>query len=140
MYLALEGTNTYLAETGAGDPVLFLHGVPDSADMWRPIMVRLQGRYHSYAPDLPGLGRSTAPDDFALTLELCERLLADQHDLIHKACGWMLREVGKRDERVLVRWLDRFAPRMPRTMLRYAIERFGERKRLAYLKARLLKR
>jgi haloalkane dehalogenase len=69
MYLALEGTNTYLAEVGAGDPVLFLHGVPDSADMWRPIMERLQGRYHSYAPDLPGLGRSTAPDDFALTLD-----------------------------------------------------------------------
>jgi 3-methyladenine DNA glycosylase AlkD len=78
-------------------------------------------------------------DEFALTIELCERLLADEHDLIHKACGWMLREVGKRDERVLVRWLDRFAPRMPRTMLRYAIERFGERKRLAYLKGTLQK-
>jgi 3-methyladenine DNA glycosylase AlkD len=71
--------------------------------------------------------------EFALTLRLCERLLEDEHDLIHKACGWMLREVGKRDERALTRWLDRFAPRMPRTMLRYAIERFPERRRRHYL-------
>ena len=56
MYLPIEGTNTYLAEAGAGEPVLFLHGVPDSADMWQPIMERLQGQYHCYAPDLPGLG------------------------------------------------------------------------------------
>ena len=72
--------------------------------------------------------------EFALTFRLCERLLKDEHDLIHKACGWMLREVGKRDERALTRWLDRFAPRMPRTMLRYAIERFAEGRRGRYLK------
>jgi 3-methyladenine DNA glycosylase AlkD len=76
-------------------------------------------------------------DEFELIFELSERLLDDRHDLIHKACGWMLREVGKRDERALVRWLDRFAPRMPRTMLRYAIERFPEARRRGYLKRRV---
>jgi pimeloyl-ACP methyl ester carboxylesterase len=69
MYLPIAGTNTYLCEAGAGSSVLFLHGVPDSADMWQPIIQRLQGQYRCYAPDLPGLGRSTAPDDFPLTLE-----------------------------------------------------------------------
>jgi pimeloyl-ACP methyl ester carboxylesterase len=76
MYLQIDGTNTYLAETGAGESVLFLHGVPDSADMWLPIMGRMQGQYHCYAPDLPGLGRSTAPDDFALTLDHMARYIA----------------------------------------------------------------
>lgn len=69
MYLPIDGTNTYLTASGAGAPALFLHGVPDSADMWSPVVERMQGQYHCYAPDLPGLGRSTAPDDFALTLD-----------------------------------------------------------------------
>ncbi len=57
------------------------------------------------------------------TFALSERLLGDREDLIHKACGWMLREAGKRDEPRLVRHLERQAAAMPRTMLRYAIER-----------------
>ncbi|MCB0876607.1 MAG: DNA alkylation repair protein [Solirubrobacterales bacterium] len=57
------------------------------------------------------------------TFALSERLLGDSHDLIHKACGWMLREAGKRDPDRLVRFVTEHAPAMPRTMLRYAIER-----------------
>jgi 3-methyladenine DNA glycosylase AlkD len=67
------------------------------------------------------------------TFRIADLLLDDRHDLIHKATGWMLREAGKRDEAALRRYLDRQCPRMPRTMLRYAIEHFPERDRLAYL-------
>ena len=67
--------------------------------------------------------------------EIAEILLHDSHDLIQKAVGWMLREVGKRcGERVLTDFLDRYATEMPRTMLRYAIERFPENVRQAYLR------
>jgi 3-methyladenine DNA glycosylase AlkD len=70
---------------------------------------------------------------YATTLVLSRRLLADREDLLHKAAGWMLREVGKRDKDVLAAFLDRHAAVMPRTMLRYAIERFPEGERLRYL-------
>ena len=67
------------------------------------------------------------------TLELSRRLLNDGHDLMHKACGWMLREVGKRDQAVLAGFLEQHSRAMPRTMLRYAIERFPEPERRAWL-------
>jgi 3-methyladenine DNA glycosylase AlkD len=72
--------------------------------------------------------------NFADTLRIAEHLLGDRADLIHKATGWMLREVGKRNEPLLEEFLRRHAQAMPRTMLRYAIERFPVEKRKAFLK------
>ena len=67
------------------------------------------------------------------TLELSEELLGEKHDLIHEACGWMLREVEKRDQLELENFLRQHHAVIPRTMLRYAIERFPPVKRKAYL-------
>jgi 3-methyladenine DNA glycosylase AlkD len=71
---------------------------------------------------------------FGETLEIAQMLLKDKQDLIHKAVGWMLREVGKKNQEVEEKFLKRYYKEMPRTMLRYAIERFEETKRQEYLK------
>ncbi len=69
---------------------------------------------------------------FDTTLDLCRQLMADKHDLMHKACGWMLREIYKRDVDVALRFIEQHAAKLPRTTLRYAIERCepAERSRL----------
>jgi len=71
---------------------------------------------------------------FEDTLKISKVLLNDSHDLIHKAVGWMLREVGKKDEKVLEDFLKENYSKLPRTTLRYAIERFGEEKRKRFLR------
>ena len=71
--------------------------------------------------------------EFGDTFRLVEKLLTDPEDLIHKAAGWMLREAGKREGDALRAFLAKNAGRMPRTMLRYAIERFPEAERKRYL-------
>lgn len=72
--------------------------------------------------------------DFIDILALSERLLHHKHDLMRKAVGWMLREMGKRDKDLLVQFLEKHGKTMPRTMLRYAIEKFSEEERREFMK------
>ena len=75
--------------------------------------------------------------EFQVTLDLAEMLLYDHADLIHKAVGWMLREVGNRDGKTERVFLKQHYRVMPRTMLRYAIEKFPEEERQNYLKSKI---
>jgi 3-methyladenine DNA glycosylase AlkD len=106
----------------AGDAIL--DELAGSDDVWRR-RVAVLATYH-----LVKQGR------FAATLRLAQKLLHDRHDMVHKALGWMLREIGKRDVHTERRFLDRHASVMPRVMLRYAIERLPEEERRRYLQRR----
>lgn len=75
-------------------------------------------------------------DEFDIAVKIAAQLIGDSEDLIHKASGWMLREAGNRNVEVLMKFLDEHVHEMPRTMLRYAIEKLPEKQRLTYLKAK----
>lgn len=121
----------------------------DLVDLSAP---RIMGHYRLHHPQWQGLDKlSHSADmwerriaivstqtlirahDFTLTKLFATRFLPHPEDLIHKATGWMLREMGKRDERELLRFLDTYAPQMPRTALRYAIERLSPQVRRHYM-------
>ena len=71
--------------------------------------------------------------EFGPTLKLAEQFFTHEHDLMHKATGWLLREVGKKDERILRKFLGKHAARMPRTMLRYSIEKLTPEQKKFYM-------
>ncbi|MGD8426909.1 MAG: DNA alkylation repair protein [Balneolaceae bacterium] len=98
-----------------------LYRLAESQDLWER-RIAIMSTFHF-----------VKKQEFEDTIKIAKRLLHDEHDLIHKAVGWMLREVGKRNQETEQKFLDKWAREMPRTMLRYAIEKFPEEKRNYYL-------
>ena len=120
----------YLVDTSAEDIVgsylidkdrSILYELAKSHDLWER-RIAIMSTFHFIKND-----------DFDDALALAEILIKDDHDLIHKAVGWMLREIGNRDIEKEQNFLDKHVKKMPRTMLRYSIEKFPEVKRQKYL-------
>jgi len=129
----LKGVNNWDLVDSSADKILgaqcfaendtsILDAYAKSADLWKQRIAMIATFYfirqHQFKP----------------TLRFAKALMHHKHDLIHKACGWMLREMGKRDEKTLRIFLDQYATTMPRTMLRYAIEKFDTQTRAMYRK------
>ena len=110
---------SYLAESK--NPMPLLRKLSKSKDLWE----RRTAMIFTFAFLRAG--------ELEPTYEIAKRLLKDKHDLIHKAVGWMLREMGKRDPSLLRAFLADHSKVMPRTMLRYSIEKFSERERKMWL-------
>jgi 3-methyladenine DNA glycosylase AlkD len=145
LYLRLvyEGrvNNWDLVDTSAPYFGMFLIGKPDSMELLESLArsdklwerrVSIMFTFASIRASKLGRG----PADFEPTVKIAEILLHDKHDLIHKAVGWMLREVGNRDLAELRNFLSRYAAEMPRTMLRYSIERLDADERKKWLGAK----
>lgn len=75
MSVTVQGVEVFVRESGRGEPVLFLHGNPDSADLWQDVIARLQNRYRCIAIDLPGFGRSKAPRAFDVSIDNLGRFI-----------------------------------------------------------------
>ena len=138
--LVYEGrvNNWDLVDTSAPYFGMFLIGKPDAMELLESLArseklwerrVSIMFTFASIRASKLGRG----PADFAPTIQISEILLHDKHDLIHKAVGWMLREVGNRDLAELRNFLSRYAAEMPRTMLRYAIEKLDADERKKWL-------
>ncbi len=102
-----------------------LYKLADSGDLWKQRVAVIATFYFIHG------------GQFEDTLQLAERLLSHKHDLIHKAVGWMLREVGKRDLAAEEDFLKKHYKNMPRTMLRYAIEKLEPERRKMYLQGEI---
>ncbi|MDQ6632872.1 MAG: DNA alkylation repair protein [Verrucomicrobiota bacterium] len=99
-----------------------LHRLAESANLWKR-RIAVMATFHFIKHG-----------DFNETLTIAEKLLTDKEDLIHKATGWMLREVGNRDLKAEKTFINQYYRKMPRTMLRYAVEKFPEAERQKYIK------
>jgi 3-methyladenine DNA glycosylase AlkD len=141
--LVYEGrvNNWDLVDTSAPYFGMFLIGKPDALQLLESLArseslwerrVAIMFTFASIRASKLGAGA----DDFAPTIHIAEMLLHDKHDLIHKAVGWMLREVGNRDLSELRNFLSRYAAEMPRTMLRYSIEKLDADERKQWLAAK----